>query len=178
MGEVKDTKPVLYFSSIIYNSEEALKNAVEKLCELLGETEEITEEMPFDHTDYYNEEMGECLKRRFLLFKILRKRDDLPKIKLKTNEIEKDLSNQGKRTANIDPGYITLENVVLATTKGYSHRIYIGSGIFGDLTLIYRKGSYRSLDWTYPDYRSEKLISIFNKWRGLLKDKLRRSQKC
>lgn len=178
MGEIREVKSVLYFASIIYRMENAFKEGLANLLETLGETEEITEEMEFSHTDYYKDEMGENLKRRLLLFKSLRKREDLPNIKIKTNEIEKRLSNRGNRTVNIDPGYITLENVILATTKNYTHRIYLGGGIYGDLTLIFKGGTYRPLEWTYPDYASQQIISIFNKWRTILKDSLRKESKC
>lgn len=174
MGEIREVKSVLYFASIIYRMENAFKEGLANLLETLGETEEITEEMEFSHTDYYKDEMGENLKRRLLLFKSLRKREELPNIKIKTNEIEKRLSNRGNRTVNIDPGYITLENVILATTKNYTHRIYLGGGIYGDLTLIFKGGTYRPLEWTYPDYASQQIISIFNKWRTILKDSLRK----
>lgn len=178
MGEIREVKSVLYFASIIYRMENAFKEGLANLLETLGETEEITEEMEFSHTDYYKDEMGENLKRRLLLFKSLRKREDLPNIKIKTNEIEKRLSNRGNRTVNIDPGYITLENVILATTKNYTHRIYLGGGIYGDLTLIFKGGTYRPLEWTYPDYASQQIIGIFNKWRTILKDSLRKESKC
>jgi hypothetical protein len=58
----------------------------------------------------------------------------------------------GRREANIDPGYLLLERLVLATGKNFSHRIYVGRGIYADLTLIYQRGAYRALPWTYPDY--------------------------
>jgi len=70
---------------------------------------------------------------------------------------------------NIDPGYIALEHVILATTKGYAHRIYLKNGIYADLTLIYRDGTYRPLDWTYPDYAEKDTISLFNRWRDYYK---------
>ncbi|MCX7965305.1 MAG: DUF4416 family protein, partial [Syntrophorhabdaceae bacterium] len=124
------------------------------------------------HTDYYEEEMGSELHRIFILFKSLMPRESLVSIKLTTNNIEKELSIQGKRQVNIDPGYISLENVVLATTKNYTHRIYLGDGIYGDLTLIYKKGTYNALEWTYPDYASKNIIAIFNNWRNLYKRKL------
>jgi hypothetical protein len=66
---------------------------------------------------------------------------------------------------NIDPGLLSAERLVLATGKNYSHRIYLGQGIFGDLTLIYERGSFRPLAWTYPDYRQEEAIWMFNKIR-------------
>lgn len=124
-------------------------------------------------TDYYSVEMGDRLSRIFILFEPLLERDVLSEIKLKSNDIEIMLSVNGNRTVNIDPGYISLENVILATTKGYAHRIYIGKGIYGDLTLTYHSGTFRSLEWTYPDYGGEYIISLLNRWRELLKEKLK-----
>ncbi|MBP9560644.1 MAG: DUF4416 family protein, partial [Syntrophorhabdaceae bacterium] len=105
------------------------------------------------------------LYRIFVLFGSLVGRDCLIETKLKTNAIEKDLSTEEKRQVNIDPGYISLENIILATTKNYTHRVYMGSGIYGDLTLIYKKGGYKPLEWTYPDYAGSDIVSIFNRWR-------------
>jgi hypothetical protein len=108
--------------------------------------------MDFDYTDYYTPEMGRPLHRRMLVFKELIAQLDLARIKLRTNEIELRYAQAGKRSVNIDPGYLLYERFVLATGKNYSHRIYIGEGIYADLTLIYQKGAYRPLPWTYPDY--------------------------
>jgi hypothetical protein len=86
-------------------------------------------------------------------------------VKLQTNGVESCYAVEGRRSVNVDPGYIALEQIVLGTTKGYSHRIYLGHGIFADLTLVYENGTYRTLPWTYPDYGSKELISLFNGWR-------------
>jgi hypothetical protein len=78
--------------------------------------------------------------------------DQLADIKLVTNALEQARAADGRRRVNIDPGYLLLERFVLATGKNYSHRIYLGRGIYADLTLIYRQGAFRALPWTYPDY--------------------------
>ena len=78
----------------------------------------------------------------------------LPEIKLTTNRLEEQWATpEGNRRINIDPGYLCLQHVVLATTKGYTHRPYLRDGIYADLTLIYRDKSFQPLEWTYPDYR-------------------------
>ena len=69
------------------------------------------------------------------------------------------------RRVNIDPGYITPAKLVLATTKDYSHRIYLGKGIYAEVTLIYSQKKYRILDWTYPDFRQEKYLAYFEEIR-------------
>ena len=108
--------------------------------------------MDFDYTDYYTAEMGKPIYRRMMVFRDLIAQSDLARIKLQTNEIELQYARDGKRSVNIDPGYLLYERFVLATGKNYSHRIYIGHGIYADLTLIYQQGAYRPLPWTYPDY--------------------------
>ncbi len=107
---------------------------------------------PFEYTSYYEQEMGAPLWRRVLAFSGLVAQDGLAQIKLETNAIEQDYRTGGRRRVNIDPGYLLLERFVLATGKNFSHRIYIGQGIYADLTLVYRHGGYHPLPWTYPDY--------------------------
>jgi hypothetical protein len=173
MGNPHIPKSVKYFASLIFSSEMSLHQAQGELTNYIGKIQATTGLMPFSHSNYYDKELGEKLMRLFLLFEPLLHRDLLPEIKLKTNEIERLLSLNGKRTVNIDPGYIALEQVVLATTKGYSHRIYLNKGIYADLTLVYQNGTYKPLEWTYPDYREKETIFIMNQWRdqykGLIK---------
>ena len=173
MGELRSPNPVQYFVSIIFRYKERMESAKGKIGEMLGDVEDGTNPASFYQTDYYEKEMGKDLSRVFLLFSLPVSRERLPEVKLRTNDIEALLSEGGRRTVNIDPGYVSLENVVLATTKGYSHRIYLGAGIYGDLTLRYHGGTYKSLEWTYPDYGSDEAISLFNRWRASLKEKTR-----
>ncbi|MCX8021818.1 MAG: DUF4416 family protein [Syntrophorhabdaceae bacterium] len=170
MGSIRTPKPVMFFASIIFSEQGILNRARDMVSKIIGKELESTPYMPFHHTDYYNDEMGTDLMRLFILYEGLIDRQRLPEIKEGTNEIELILSNEGKRRVNIDPGYISLENLILATTKGYTHRIYIDRGIYGDLTLMFYKGTFRPLEWTYPDYREEKVIDLFNGWRALLKE--------
>jgi hypothetical protein len=72
----------------------------------------------------------------------------------------------GGRSVNIDPGYLDRTKLLLATTKDCSHRIYLGRGIYGDIELMYRSGSFAWLDWTYPDYREAFSIEFFNRVRS------------
>jgi hypothetical protein len=87
--------------------------------------------------------------------------------------MEQEHASQGKRVVNIDPGYVSGEHMILATTKAYGHRPYLSNGIYADLTLIYRKGSYEALEWTYPDYRQPKLVEMFNGIRKTYLSQLR-----
>lgn len=137
-----------------------------QLNELFGECDFVSDELRFDNTDYYTPEMGSGLTRRFCSFKKLVERDRLAAIKLATNDIEQRYTTDGRRAINLDPGILTPENFVLATGKNFAHRIYLGSGIFGDLTLTYRGDSYRKLSWTYPDYATEQSLAMFQRIRS------------
>ncbi len=123
----------------------------------------------WDYSDYYKDELGWPLERVFFFFKNEINPEMLADIKLLTNEIERKLSTETKRNINLDPGYLTLSKVVLASTKNYSHRIYMGKGIYAEVTLIYREGRYQPHLFTYRDYASEGYIKLFGEARKFLK---------
>lgn len=152
--------------SLIVSDEDILQQALAGLASIFGETDWFSERFPFNFTDYYTKEMGSCLFRHFVTFKHLIPIPKLPEIKLTTNGLEDQwATSEGNRRINIDPGYLCLHHVVLATTKGYTHRPYLRDGIYADLTLIYRERSFQSLEWTYPDYRQPRVIDLFNQVR-------------
>jgi len=173
MGTIKSPPPVQFFASVIFSDSGILSQAEARLSALIGAIEEKTANASFTQSDYYAPEMGTGLMRLFILFQPLLGREKLADIKRSTNEIEEILATRGRRSVNVDPGYIALEHVVLGTTKGYTHRIYLGRGIFADLTLVYENGTYRGLPWTYPDYGSNELICLLNGWRERYKRLLR-----
>jgi hypothetical protein len=131
-----------------------------KLADRFGAPDVVSSWLAFKHTDYYEPEMGAPLFRRLMAFHTLIEQEALSDIKLFTNEVEAEFSEEGKRLVNVDPGYLLAERFVLATGKNFTHRIYLGAGIYGDLTLIYHKGGFRGLEWTYPDY-GEKAVLAF-----------------
>jgi hypothetical protein len=166
MGKAKEPKPSKLFMSLIASEEEVLRGGLTDLHLAFGEIDFMSERFPFNFTDYYASEMGQDLFRHFITFDRLVLMVSLPDIKQTTNRLEgKWASSDGKRRINIDPGYVCLEHVILATTKSYTHRPYLREGIYADLTLIYRNKSFQPLEWTYPDYRQEEIISLFNRLR-------------
>jgi len=166
MGRAKEPGPVKLFMSLIVKEDDTFDQGMEELKKDFGKIDFVSEKLPFDFTDYYAQEMGEHLFRHFITFEHLVSRDSLPDIKLTTNRLEEKFAGSGgNRRINIDPGYLCLVHVILATTKGYAHRPYLAKGIYADLTLIYRNKSFQPLDWTYPDYRQEKVIQLFNQIR-------------
>lgn len=151
---------------IYTNNKTIFSDIAETLCDEFGLTDIISPWMNFDYTSYYEAEMGKSLIRRMLSFENLIEQEDLAKIKLMTNKIEKKYSKEGKRTINIDPGYMLLSRFVLATGKDFTHRIYIGKGIYADLTLIFKNGGFQTLPWTYPDYADNTMISYLTSVRN------------
>ena len=128
--------------------------------------------LDFTHTDYYNDEMGPGLKRRFLSFKKPVPLTNVERFKLISNKIEKGFSVKGMRRINIDPGYLDLSKLVLFSTKDYSHRIHLARGIFAEATLFFQNKKFNSWPWTYPDYKTDAYIAIFNFVRELYKDNI------
>ena len=169
MGQLTAPKPVKLIIGIICNDSELIDKVLLQLEGLYGKIDSKSDLMDFDKTIYYNEEMGQGLKKIFVSFEKLIKPEDIIDIKLKTNEIEDSLTyhNTSNRRINLDPGYISAANLILATTKDFSHRIYLGRGIFAEVTLIYSKGRYNILDWTFPDFRQEKYHRYFIKVREI-----------
>ncbi len=129
--------------------------------------------LPFDQTTYYDAEFGAPLWRRFLAFQRLIAPDELPAIKRHTNALEQTWAQEGRRRINLDPGYLSLGKLVLATTKDYSHRLYLGQGIYGEVTLSYRSGAWQPWPWTYPDYRTPAYHAILDEIRALYRQQLR-----
>lgn len=120
--------------------------------------------------DYYAKEMGkkDCLRRFFVLSALPLKRETLLSAKLWAQNFELKHSIDEKRTVNFDIGFLTPENFVLATSKNYSHRTYLGEGIFTDLTYYFHEGRFQTLPWTYPDYVDSDKLEFFSWARSYL----------
>lgn len=175
MGTAKIPLPVKLIIGIITNNLELVEKVKQKLSEPFGPVDYLSEVIPFVHTNYYAKEMGAPLWRRFLSFERLISPDQIADIKLITNELENQFASPitKNRNINLDPGYISLSKLVLASTKDYSHRIYLGKGIYAEATLKFVKGSFTPFEWTYPDYRTEKYISTFNQIRQIYFNQLK-----
>jgi hypothetical protein len=147
---------------------------LEELASDVGAVALVSDTFQFTHTTYYNQEMGSDLVRQWYVFDKLIEPDMLVALKHATNALEKKtLTEQGGRKLNIDPGLLSMSNIVLASTKNYSHRIYSGKGIYAEVTLIYEQKTYKPLAWTYPDYCEQTAIDFFCKAREILRTKLK-----
>lgn len=129
------------------------------MVRLLGPIQRRSERYDFsEFSNYYDDELGGRAWKYFVSFQQIIEADKLISIKLITEGLEQkyrvQLIEGSRRTVNLDPGYVTGWNVVLSTVKNHSHRLYLGKGVFGEITLQYQNQAFHPLPWTYPDYRS------------------------
>jgi hypothetical protein len=158
----------------ILSSEVALISEIEqRLTVQFGAIDLVSDLFLFDYTDYYTAEMGGNLQKKFLSFAELIPIESLPDIKHATTAIEEHYAIDDKRRINIDPGYVTYTQMVLATSKDYTHRIYLGKGIYAELTYICHKKAFQPLAWTYPDYRQPFAIEFFQRVREKYGEQMR-----
>jgi hypothetical protein len=166
MSKPNPAEPVKLIFSVFAKEDARLDETIGILSVAYGQPDFISEIIPFNYTNYYSAELGENLVRRFLAMEKLIRPEELPDIKLATNEIEDKSASDSRRQINIDPGYISKANLILATGKSYTHRPYLRDGIYADLTLIYQGKKFCSLPWTYPDYADEKQLLMLGKIRA------------
>lgn len=136
------------------------------LADAFGRPDVISPWMPFDQTDYYAAEMGAPLFRRMLAFERTADPGRLPEVKQLCAAIEAAHAGGARRRVNIDPGYLCRSRFVLATGKDFAHRIYIGDGVYADLTLVVQSGLFSPLPWTYPDYRQPDMLRFLDRVRS------------
>lgn len=173
MAEEKEFEKVLLFMGILITAEEKKEQLITLLQNNFGTIDTISNSIDFDFTDYYDEEMGGKPKRFFIIFSNLINPERLSEIKRETDKIEKLFCINDGRTINLDPGILSLHNIILATTKNRSHRIPLSKGIYGETTLIYQNKTFCPLPWTYADYSSKKVISFFCEERRKYKEKIK-----
>ena len=165
MGRTGEPQLVKTFVGMLTARLSVMPRVSSLLQERLGPIDIESDTLDFNYTRYYEEEMGPGLKRRFLGFRHLAPPERLVRVKFFTNELEQILAEEGKRLVNLDPGYLTAAKVVLVSTKDHAHRLYLGSGIYGEVTLVYQDRRFQILPWTYPDYRSEVYHKFFKQLR-------------
>ncbi len=154
MGNETFPTPAMLVMGVLSSADEFLGPARHSCEALFGPLHNESRTVTFEFTSYYVAEMGEGVSRRFWSFAEPFPRERLADAKIATNRLEEELAVNGQRTVNLDPGILSLESLVLATTKPYSHRVYLSGGIYAEVTLMYdsRRG-FETMPWTYPDYR-------------------------
>lgn len=172
MGAIKPVESVKLIVGVLSAAPDLFSQVAQHLTRQFGPIDHPSPILPFEFTSYYEKEMGQGIKRQFFSFEKLIKSENLARIKIWTNQLEVRLARKSlrpgiKRPVNLDPGYLTASKLVLASTKDYSHRIYLSGGIYAEVTLRYLKDRYQAWPWTYPDYQTADYLSFFQRVREI-----------
>jgi len=172
MAEPRPTPLCLFIVAAFSQHSEALAWARQRLESLCGPIVLASKPFPFVQTGYYERSMGSGLLKQLLAFRHRVPADDLPRLKLATNALERELTTTAvypeERPLNLDPGLLTLGKFMLATMKDQAQRIYVGQGVFAEVTLWYREGQFQAWPWTYADYRQECVHNFLQQARAYL----------
>lgn len=176
MGKSRESDKVLRILAAFSRDEDALRWAVTRAEEYWGKHALASSVFQFIETDYYTASMGRPLLKAFWAFESPASPADLANWKQQTNLWETEFAQSHRtdvvRPLNMDPGYLTLGKLVLASTKDHAHRIYLHSGIYAEVTLGYRNRKWHNWEWTYPDYRREDVQAFFHMCREYLRTTL------
>lgn len=165
MGAIHPPEPALRIVAAFSRHDDALDWARKQTEANWGPVALASPIFEFTETHYYDATMGGGIKKCFWAFERLIDPAEAPANKLATNAWEAEFANLGwheePRPLNLDPGYLTLAKLVLTSTKDHAHRIYLGQGIFGEVTLFYKNHRWQDRDWTFPDYRRDDYQAFF-----------------
>lgn len=174
MGTPRIPSPVKLVVGVLASSQTLIADATATLCGYFGEVDACSPIVAWSHSDYYHAEMGERIERQFLSFARLIEPQSLATLKLTTNELECRWRTPTGRCVNLDPGYVAATKLVLASTKDAGSRVYLGQGVFAEVTLHFRSGSYAAHPFTYRDYAAPQALEFFNSVRRTYLMQLRR----
>ena len=164
MGQILDPEPALFLLAAFSKYPTALDWARQRAESAWGPIALASPRFDFRETDYYASTMGAGLSKCFFAFSKLSD----------PNSWESDYAKTGgqaeSRPLNLDPGYLTLAKLVLASTKDHAHRIYLDRGIYAEVTLYYKDRRWQHRDWTFPDYRRSDYQQFFDVCRQHLRD--------
>jgi len=176
MAQAIEPPPVKFIVGLILAHESPAEAVRRRLEAAYGQIDLETAALPFVATRYYEREMGSELQRLFWSFEPLIAPDTLAGIKRETNAVERayamDEGQRWRRRVNLDPGYVDLAKLVLATTKDRQHRLYLGQGIYAEVTLRFTAGRFAPWEWTYPDYRTPEYLAFFDAVRRRYRQQL------
>jgi hypothetical protein len=132
----------------------------------------LSELFEFRESQYYESSMGLGLLKQFAILNSDYDPGRLAEDKIAANAWEKEackeFSVHETRPLNIDPGYMTLTKLVLASTKNREHRIYLRDGVYAEVTLAFRDQQWQPMDWTYPDYQRDDFRRFFREARSYI----------
>jgi hypothetical protein len=157
MGQIKQPPPCVPFVAAFSANEELLASTWDQLQQAWGPIADLSPAFDFVESEYYHATMGTGLKKQLALFRDFCDPSDLSDRKLFCNQLESKFAvvSPPYRPVNIDPGYVSLTKLVLASTKNREHRIYLKDGVYAEVTLAFREQSWQPMPWTYADYRRD-----------------------
>jgi len=180
MGHASSHPPAVLLLAAFSRHQAALDWARRRAEENWGAIAHQSPIFEFTETDYYRQTMGADLRKVFFAFAPALDPAELPAVKLQTNAWEEEFAASAglpeARPLNLDPGYLTLAKLVLASTKDHSHRVYLRNGIYAEVTLYYSGRRWQGREWTYADYRRADYQEFFSRCRDWLHDRLREGQ--
>ena len=176
MGRPTSPAPVKLFVVSLHRDVSILEKSIVQFKAEWGDTDFVSEDFVFDETDYYEQEMGSGLLRRFYSFAQLIDPERIVKAKLDCNRIEEQYLQDGRRQVNLDAGYLDTYKVILASAKFGGQKIYLREGIYADMTLTMYKGKWESLLWGFPDFKSGKYDQVLSQIRDLFKTQRRQTK--
>jgi len=172
MWNIEKPKPVKLIIGILAADQSCLQAGRDSITEQFGAADLISDSWSFTHTDYYKDELGRRPLRQFVSIEKLIDPGELAQVKHKTNRMEQKLAaaleTDLPRPVNLDPGIIEPSKLILASTKNFSQRIYIGENMYAELTLMFCRGKWQDFVYTYPDYKQPCYHEFFNRVRRRL----------
>lgn len=172
-GKKQDVVPVNLLLGILTARPQLLDETIQEIVKILGPFDFRSEWFPFTVTDYYDQELGSPIFRCFLSLKQLVEPSYIIEVKHQIALLEDRYRENGWRKINIDPGYFDFYKLVLASFKVGAFKIYLGQGVYGDMTLLYSKGKFTPFEWAFADFASGKYNDVFLTIRNLYKKKLK-----
>ena len=173
MGQSSHHASVLLLLAAFSRYDAALDWARRRAVEAWGPLALESPRFDFAETHYYDATMGSGLKKTFFAFRRPLDPAELVDIKLETNRWEEEYAvaagHPEPRPLNLDPGYLTLGKLVLASTKDFAHRIYLSRGIYAEVTLQYKHHRWQHHEYTFADYRRADYQDFFDTCREAIR---------
>jgi hypothetical protein len=180
MGLIKKSPPSVRFVAVFSAEDRFLRIALERLEAHWGKIASLGQAFDFVESPYYLRTMlvprpsetsldrtPRALRKQMALFADPYDPAELAADKLQSNRWERDWTEEltscqddSKRLVNIDPGYLSMTKLVLASTKNREHRIYLRDGIYAEVTLAFRDQVWTSMPWTYADYQRPDVLEF------------------